>query len=183
LVSFSVDGLSWSTETLLCKDGSVDMSGLISAANYIKIKDATSVSNFGGGADGYDIDNIFILQPFAPRTPQDICSGSGNVRKSVIEPTNYVGYDGVPENMFALELVGSNVVSDKISFLATIAEEGGYNYSIRNSQGQEMVNGNFEGQLYDTPTMDINLNNYPQGVYFLTLTSNSGKETVKFVKN
>jgi len=183
LVSFSVDGVSWSTETLLCKDGSVDMSGIISAANFIKITDATNPSNFGGGADGYDIDNIFILQTSSPRTPLEICSGDANVRKSVIEPTENIGYDGVPEEMFALELVGSNMVTDKISFLATIAEEGGYNYSIRNSQGQEMTSGNLEGQLYDTPTMDVNLNNYPQGVYFLTLTSASGKETVKFVKN
>lgn len=182
LVSFSVDGVIWSTETPLCKDGSVDMSGIISAANFIKITDATNPSNFGGGADGYDIDNIFILQNLLQRTPQEICSGSTNVRKSAIEPTENIGYDGVPEEMFALELVGSNMVTDKISFLATIAEEGGYNYSIRNSQGQEMTSGNLEGQLYDTPTMDINLNNYPQGVYFLTLTSASGKETVKFVK-
>jgi hypothetical protein len=182
MVYLSADGVNWSIGTLLCKDGSVDMEGQVSAANFIKLEDVTDPSDFGAGADGFDIDNIYVIQPFAPKTPQDICSGNNNVRKSVIEPSNNIGYDGVPENMFALELVGSNMVTDKISFLATIAEEGGYNYTIRNSQGQEMVSENFVGQLYDTPTMDINLSNYPQGVYFLTLTSNSGKETVKFVK-
>lgn len=181
MVYLSVDGVNWSTGTFLCKDGSVDMLGQLSVANYIKIVDASSPSDFGAGADGFDIDNILILQS-ASRTPQEICSGGANLRKSVIEPSENVGYDGVPENMFALELVGSNMVTDKISFLATIAEEGGYNYTIRNSQGQEMVSGNLEGQLYDTPTMDVNLSNCPQGVYFLTLTSASGKETVKFVK-
>jgi hypothetical protein len=46
-----------------------------------------------------------------------------------------------------------------------------------------MTNGTFEGTLYDTPTKDVDVNSLPNGVYFLTLTSNRTKETVKFVKN
>jgi hypothetical protein len=89
---------------------------------------------------------------------------------------------GVPEQMFALSLVGGHVVSDKIAFQSTIAEEGGYNYSIRNHTGQEVAGGAFEGNLFDTPTAEVATGKFAPGVYFLTLSSATGKETVKFIK-
>jgi len=85
--------------------------------------------------------------------------------------------------MFALEIVGGNLVSDKISFTATIAEEGGYTYSIRSATGQEVMSGEFAGTLFSTPVAEIATSKLNNGVYFLTLTSATGKETVKFVKN
>jgi hypothetical protein len=41
----------------------------------------------------------------------------------------------------------------------------------------------FTGNLFETPQMDLDVNGFNNGVYFLTLTSNGSKETVKFVKN
>jgi hypothetical protein len=85
--------------------------------------------------------------------------------------------------MFALELVGASVVTDKLSFQATIAEEGGYSYSIRSATGQEVMSGDFAGTLYSTPVAEIATSKLNNGVYFLTLSSATSKETVKFVKN
>jgi hypothetical protein len=39
-----------------------------------------------------------------------------------------------------------------------------------------------EGGLYDKPTVDVSTSKLASGVYFLTLTSATGKETVKFIK-
>jgi hypothetical protein len=96
--------------------------------------------------------------------------------------TNSFMEGGIPEEMFALEIVGANMVSDKLSFKATIAEEGGYTYSVRSSTGQEVMNGEFAGTLFSTPEAEISTSKLTRGVYFLTLTSATGKETVKFVK-
>jgi hypothetical protein len=84
--------------------------------------------------------------------------------------------------MFPLAIVGSNIVSDEISFSSTIGEEGGFFYSIRNHTGQELVNGELKGNLYDLSEETVSTSNLASGVYFLTLSSANTKETVKFVK-
>ncbi len=198
-VSVSADGVNWSTKVLICKDAlsipgtsnAVDLSSFgpgFSVVNYIKFEDATNPADFGGGADGYDIDNIIITQNIPP-TPGSApmgfsCDNAVTVRLALPEGAASTYMDGgIPEEMFSLEIVGGNLVTDKVKFLSTIAEEGGYNFTIRNTQGQLMTNGVLEGKLFETPTQEVNVNSLPNGVYFLTLTSNRTKETVKFVKN
>lgn len=198
-VSVSPDGVNWSSTIEICKDAlgipgtsaAIDLASFgtgFSVVNFIKFQDVTNPANFGGGADGYDMDNIWIAQVPPPppgSTPVGFsCDNSTTVRRAFPENTlNSLMEGGVPEEMFPLEIVGSNIVNSKISFLATIAEEGGYNFTIRNSQGQEVKSGSFVGNLFETPTMDLDVNNMSNGVYFLTLSSNGSRETVKFVKN
>jgi len=198
-VSVSVDGVNWSQTVLICKDAlgipgtsnAIDLSSFgpgFSVVNYIKFEDATNPSDFGRGADGYDMDNIFISQ-LPPPTPGTTpfafsCANVTNVRRALPTEASATFIDGgIPEEMFPLEIVNGNMVTDKIEFIATIAEEGGYNYAIRNSQGKIMSEGIMNGTLYDTPTQEVSVSNFPNGVYFLTLTSNASKETVRFVKN
>ena len=196
-VSVSVDGVNWSAPIMICKDAlgipgtspAIDLAAFgpgYSAVNFIKYVDATNPADFGGGADSYDIDNIAFAQiPPPPPTqpnPNFSCSNAVNVRQSFPLGASTFMEGGVPEEMFALELVGASMVSDKVSFMATIAEEGGYKYSIRSSTGQEVVSGELKGDLYSTPTEEISVSKLNNGVYFLTLSSASSKETVKFVK-
>ena len=197
-VSVSADGVNWSTSVLICKDAlsipgtssAIDLAAFgpeFSVVNYIKFQDATNPADFGGGADGYDMDNIVIAQipPPAPgASPVGFsCEGAVTVRRAVVEGEATFIDGGVPEEMFPLEIVGNNVTSDKLSFLATIAENSEYKYSVRNAQGRLVAEGNFAGALYETPTTEIDVKGLSNGVYFLTLASNSGKETVKFLKN
>jgi hypothetical protein len=198
-VSVSVDGVNWSNSVLICKDAlsipgtsnAIDLSDFgpnWNMVNYIKFQDASNPSDFGGGADGYDLDNIIISQmppPVPGSTPVGFsCDNSINVRISFPNDASSTFIDGgVPEEMYPLEIVGSNMVNEKLEFMATIAEEGGYNYSIRNSQGKLLSEGSMIGNLYETPTQEVSVNNLPNGVYFLTLASNSTKETVRFIKN
>jgi hypothetical protein len=200
LVSVSADGTNWSTTVLICKDAlsisgtsdAIDLSSFgpaFSMVNYIKFQDATNPSNFGGGADGFDIDNIYIAQS-APTPPGQTRQGSmcgtvvSDARRAIPNTAEMTFIDGgVPEEMFPLEIVGSNVVSDKVRFMATIAEEGGYNYTVHNSLGMAISKGQLLGNTYESPEMEIDLNGFNNGVYFLTLTSKSTKETVKFLKN
>jgi hypothetical protein len=182
LISVSADGVIWGPATLLCKDGTYDIAGAFPVVNYIKFVDATNPADFGAGADSYDIDNIFILQNPPGSTAPDVCGSPVGGRRAVPEFDNVIGEGGVPEEMFPLEIVGSNVVSDKITFTATIADPSEYTYSIRNHTGQEVYNGVMEGGLYDKPTVDVSTSKLASGVYFLTLTSATGKETVKFIK-
>ena len=198
-VSVSVDGVNWSSTVLICKDAlgipgtsaAIDLSAFgpeFGAVNFIKFQDASNPADFGGGADGYDMDNIWIAQVPPPppgQTPQAFsCDNAITVRRAFPQDaTSLYTEGGVPEEMFPLEIVGGNVVDSKLSFLATIAEDGGYSYTVRNSQGRQVIEGAFKGSLYETPKAEVDVNSLPNGVYFLTLTSNSTKETVKFVKN
>lgn len=196
-VSVSADGINWSAKKLICKDalgisGSdpavelTDFGPGFSAINYIRFDDASNPASFGKGADSYDIDNIYFAQgpPNNPGTPDPnfSCDNSTSARRAVPSGAATFIDGGVPEEMFALEIVGSNIVTDKVSFQATIAEAGPYTYSVRSSTGQEVLNGEFVGALYETPVSEISTARLNKGVYFLTLTSAMGKETVKFVK-
>jgi hypothetical protein len=199
-VQVSADGVNWSSPVMICKDAlgipgtsnAIDLAAFgpgFSIVNYVKYTDATNPADFGAGADSYDIDNIFLAQP--PPCTDPTCITQGNicdivqsVRRAMPAGAASTFMDGgVPEEMFALELVNGNIVSDKLSFKATIAEEGAYSYSVRSATGQEVMNGSFAGTLYSTPVAEIATGKLNNGVYFLTLTSASGKETVKFVKN
>ena len=197
-VSVSADGVNWSQTVQICKDAlgipgtsaAIDLASFgpeFAVVNFIKFQDATNPADFGGGADGYDMDNIIIAQTPPPppgSTPFGFsCDGAVTVRRAVVEGQATFIDGGIPEEMFPLEIDGSNLVNTKITFKATIAEEGGYKYNIRNSQGQLVKSGEFTGKLFETPSMDVDVNNLSNGVYFLTLSSNGGKETVKFVKN
>jgi len=183
-VYVSVDATpgSWVGPYALCKDGTVDFGNDLAVANYIKLVDVTIATDFGPGADGFDIDNIFIFQDEPGSTVVDPCAPVVGGRRVAPEVENIYSEGGVPEEMFPLTIVGSNVISDKIAFTATIAEAGDFTYSIRNHTGQELVNGNMGGNLYENPTVEVPTGKLASGVYFLTMTSPSGRETVKFIK-
>jgi len=196
-VQVSADGMNWSTPVTICKDAlsiagtseAIDLADFgpgFGVINYIRFEDASSPSDFGGGADSYDIDNIAFAQiaPVPPPfTPPFSCDNAVNVRQSFPSGAASFMEGGVPEEMFALELIGGSIVSDKISFKATIAEEGGYTYSVRSATGQEVISGSFAGNLFETPVAEVATGKLNNGVYFLTLSSATSKETVKFIKN
>lgn len=196
-VSVSADGTNWSSPVTICKDAlsipgtspAIDLSAFgpgFGVINYIRFEDASNPADFGGGADGYDIDNIALAQtpPVNPGTPNPNfanANGLSNRQAYRFGAATFME-GGVPEEMFPLEIIGSNIVSDKIEFQATIAEEGAYNYAIRSSTGQEVVAGEFKGDLFSTPINEVSVSNLNKGVYFLTLSSATSRETVKFVK-
>lgn len=196
-VMVSADGNTWSSPVTICKDAlsipgtspAIDLAAFgpgFGIVNYIRYEDASSTADFGGGADSYDIDNIALAQPAPvdPTLPGPFsCDQVINVRNSFPFGASTFMEGGVPEEMFALDIVGGNIVSDKLSFTATIAEEGGYTYTVRSSTGQEVMSGEFAGSLFETPVAEIATSKLNNGVYFLTLSSASGKETVKFIKN
>jgi len=182
-VSVSVDGVNWSSPVMICKDAlgipgtspAIDLAAFgpgFGVVNYIRYQDATNPADFGGGADGYDIDNIAFAQmpppPVGFPNPNFSCTTAQTIRQAFPVGSATFKDGGVPEEMWALELVGGNMVSDKISFQATIAEEGGYSYSIRSATGQEVMNGDFAGSLYSTPVAEVSVSNLNNGVYFLT---------------
>ena len=187
LVQVSVDAITWSAALPLCKDGDIDLDlygAGYDVVNYIKFTDASNPGSFGKGDDSYDIDNIYVAQAPPGENNPPLCSEVGtrtNIRQFPNVESN-VGFTGVPETMFPLAIVGSNIVSDEISFSSTIGEEGGFFYSIRNHTGQELVNGELKGNLYDLSEETVSTSNLASGVYFLTLSSANTKETVKFVK-
>jgi len=187
----SPDAINWSTATVRCKDGDFDIAGSFAAVNYIKFVDISNPASFGGGADAYDIDNISILQLPPGDAQPNLCIQSrassapaSSTNRLVVTPgiENNSSEGGIPEEMFALEISGSNIVSDEVKFSATIAEKGGYNYTVRNHIGQEVANGALEGNLYDLAEGKVNVAPFASGVYFLTVESATGKETVKFIK-
>lgn len=185
LIQTSPDAIVWSAPRILCKDGDFDIAGDFAAVNFIKFTDASSTLDFGSGADSYDIDNICIFQLPPGEGQPNLClvgPAANPARRTFAPIESVISEGGIPEEMFALDIVGSNMVSDKITFSATIAEKGGYVYTIRNHTGQEIMKAPFEGNLYDSPEVSVSVNTLASGVYFLTLESATGKETVKFIK-
>jgi hypothetical protein len=59
-ISVSMDGVNFTNLDEICLDGTVDL-GAVPYAQYVKITDISNTANFGGSADGFDVDAVVVL--------------------------------------------------------------------------------------------------------------------------
>ena len=78
----SQDGIIWDEIGDVCVDGALDMDNgalQFAWAKYVKIKDTSNPADFGGDADGYDVDGVRAIHcGTQPDLTGQVCDGSWN---------------------------------------------------------------------------------------------------------
>ncbi|MEX1189248.1 MAG: T9SS type A sorting domain-containing protein [Bacteroidia bacterium] len=155
----------------LYQDGWIDFDGQLYGLNYLRIVDRTARSQFGSGADGYDVDGVEAINTLNCSTSEESAA-----RKSAIE---YGVIDELPSAD-----VYPNPFSDilKVSMFGSLANEN-VNVSIFSVDGREMSRSMFTTGTSEKNEFVIPVNGLSKGIYLIEINSVNGKFTRRIVKN
>lgn len=167
-VEGSLDGLSWIqlTDQDICQDGVVDVNNA-GVIHYIRITDRSAASKFSGSADGYDIDGAVVVTTCGGGVDQ------ARIYDEVNKPDEDVAISAYP-NPFNTSVVIEFSTSRENE--STIIELNNYLGQTISRNSQEIGMPGMNRQLIET-------SNLSSGVYFITVTTASSKETIRVVKN
>jgi len=167
LIEVSLDNVNYIELGEICLDGTVDFAtGGAKYAQYIRISDRSKATQFGGTADGYDVDGIVVLQ--SDCSNEDL---SERIVDNVWTADETMGVNIYP-----------NPFINNVNFEMINMNGGQVNISVMNYLGQEVAKFNVNAGNSNTFTQNVDLSNLKNGVYFLRVESNEGIETHKIVK-
>jgi len=161
----SLDGVSWTYLDELCLDGELDINAA-GVIQYLRITDHSPASSFGGTADGYDVDGVTVIN--------DCSAPSG----SKISDNTMVA-----DEVFGAEVFPNPFTNELNIQLITGDQDSKVTISVSNYLGQTVQMETVNVAKSSNTLHHLNLSNLNKGIYFLTIESNSSKETIKVVKN
>jgi hypothetical protein len=163
----SLDG----TGTLLLPGGN-------SYANVLRyhLKDSATAVVFGQTVSlvrnwyeyyDYTVSNLPIFISIDLNVNLSSINSSSTIVLSKIQPTTFVG---MSEN----ELTNFKVYPNPVNDILNIEVEGNFDYQISTINGEKLTDGKNNSQ--------INISDLPAGFYLITINTNSGNNTLKFLK-
>jgi len=161
----SLDGENWIYLDELCLDGQLDINSA-GVIQYLRITDRSPVGSFGGTADGYDVDGVTVIN--------DCLSSSGSKLFDNVTAADEVTGAEVFPNPFTSDLNIQLVTGDQDSKVTI---------SVVNYLGQSVQIETLDVAKSSNINHHLNLSNLNKGIYFLTIESNSSKETIKVINN
>jgi hypothetical protein len=168
MVEGSLDGVNWITLTNedICLDGEIDINNA-GVIQYVRITDRSSASGFSGSADGYDVDGLEIIND---------CSSDAPAARIVDNTTtaNEVASAEVFPNPFN-ESTNVEITTGDLDNSVTIR--------VTNFLGQQVYVETLNVASSSVVRHNVAMNELSKGIYFLTVETNTTKETVKLVKN
>ena len=168
MVEGSLDNITWIplTVTDICLDGEVDINSA-GVIQYIRLTDHSPASSFSGSADGYDVDGLVVIND---------CSNSDASQRIVdnVTTANEVATAEVFPNPFS----GSTNVE-----ITTGDLDNKVTIRVVNFLGQQVYSQTMNVASSSKVLQTVDMSNFSNGVYFLTIETTSTKETVKLVKN
>ena len=151
----------------ICLDGGIDLASY-GPVQYLELTDRSALSDFSGSADGYDVDGVVVLTS---------CNGEGidqaRISDDVSTPDEIVSLNAFP-NPF------SNVVTIEIS---TGENDNTALVEVSNYLGQQVSSERINVASASQTLHNVNARDLQKGIYFITVTTNSSKETLKVIKN
>lgn len=167
-VEGSLDGVNWIllTNDDLCLDGLVDVNNA-GAIQYVRIMDRSAASNFNNSGDAYDLDGVVVLTS---------CDEDA-------EPVRFAD-DVTSPNEISTAAAYPNPFKNNVTVEITTGDlDNSATIEVTNYMGQlisrESINVASSSNVLHTIAAE-ELNN---GVYFITVMTNSSKETIKVIKN
>jgi hypothetical protein len=168
MVEGSLDGINWVmlTNEDICQDGEIDINNA-GVIQYIRITDRSASSKFSGTADGYDVDGLIVINECATNaTPARIFDNTTTA--------NEVASAEVFPNPFN-ESTNVEITTGDLDNSVTIR--------VVNFLGQQVYVETLNVASSSVVRHNVSMNELSKGVYFLTVETNTTKETVKLVKN
>jgi hypothetical protein len=168
-VEGSLDGITYTPLTTddICLDGFVDI-GSAGPIQYIKIKDRSMSSKFGGSADGYDVDGVVVLTT---------CNGEGVDLERIADDNN------TPDEIAGSVAYPNPFSSELTVEISTGTEDNTALIEISNYLGQQVASERINVAPASQVLHQVSARNFERGVYFVTVTTNSNKEVLKVVRN
>ena len=168
MVEGSLDNITWIplTVTDICLDGEVDINSA-GVIQYIRLTDHSPASSFSGSADGYDVDGLVVIND---------CSNNDAAQRIVdnVTTANEVATAEVFPNPFS----GSTNVE-----ITTGDLDNKVTIRVVNFLGQQVYSQTMNVASSSKFMQTVDMSNFSNGVYFLTIETTSTKETVKLIKN
>ncbi len=168
MVEGSLDGINWITITNedICQDGEIDINNA-GVIQYIRLSDRSASSSFSGTADGYDVDGLVVIND---------CANNTNTARIYDNTTtaNEVASADVFPNPFN-ESTNIEITTGDLDNSVTIR--------VVNFLGQQVYTQTLNVASSSVVRHNVAMNELSKGVYFLTIETNTTKETVKLVKN
>ena len=168
MVEGSLDGINWIqlTSSDVCLDGEVDINNA-GVIQYVRITDRSSATHFSGSSDGYDVDGLVVIND---------CSSNDQTARIVDNTTT------------ANEVVSAEVYPNPFSGTANVVISTGdldnsVTVRVANFLGQQVYTQTLNVASSSTVRHSIDMEGLSNGIYFLTIETNSTKETVKLIKN
>ena len=168
MVEGSLDGINWITLTNedLCLDGEVDINNA-GVIQYVRITDRSASSSFSGSADGYDVDGLAIINDCSSATPAarlvDNTTTANEVASAEVFPNPFNESTNVE--------------------ITTGDQDNSVTIRVVNFLGQQVYVETLNVASSSVVRHNVAMNELSKGVYFLTVETNTTKETVKLVKN
>lgn len=153
----------------LTQDGWIDFNGALYSLKYLRIVDRSARSQFGGGADGYDVDGVVAIN--------SACGNTG----SISAKTAAVEYGFIDEPVMA------DVYPNPFSSVVRINHLGStdadlLSVRIHTLTGQLVYTTSMIASYNERNEKVVDLEFLPAGVYMIELQSAAGKVTRKVVK-
>jgi len=162
----SLDGVNWTYLNELCLDGELDINAA-GVIQYLRITDHSPETRFSGTADGYDVDGVNVIN--------DCHNNTAAARISDNTTTaNEVSSAEVFPNPFN-ESTNVEITTGDLDNSVTIR--------VVNFLGQQVYVETLNVASSSVVRHNVAMNELSKGVYFLTVETNTSKETVKLVKN
>jgi hypothetical protein len=168
MVEGSLDGNNWImlTNEDICLDGEIDINNA-GVVQYIRLTDRSATTRFSGTADGYDVDGLVVIN--------DCDNNTSTARISDNTTTaNEVASADVFPNPFN-ESTNVEITTGDLDNSVTIR--------VVNFLGQQVYVETLNVASSSVVRHNVAMNELSKGVYFLTVETNTTKETVKLVKN
>ena len=168
LVEVSLDGINFTELGEVCLDGAVDFAVAgVTAAQYIRITDRSNASQFGGSADGYDVDGVVVLQPGCA-APADNRVIADNIN-TPDETASFSVFPNPFQNVVTLEVLAGDASEQMIVRVMNIA-------------GQNVLTNNVNVAANSRINHTMDLSDLANGVYLISVDTNNGREVHKLIK-
>jgi hypothetical protein len=168
MVEGSLDGINWimlSNEDI-CLDGEIDVNNA-GVVQYIRLTDRSATTRFSGTADGYDVDGLVVINDCDNNTT------AGRISDNTTTANEVASADVFP-NPFN-ESTNVEITTGDLDNSVTIR--------VVNFLGQQVYVETLNVASSSVVRHNVAMNELSKGVYFLTVETNTTKETVKLVKN
>ena len=168
MVEGSLDGNNWImlTNEDICLDGEIDINNA-GVIQYIRLTDRSASTRFSGTADGYDVDGLVVIND---------CDN--NTTAARISDNTTTANEVASADVFPNPFNESTNVE-----ITTGDQDNSVTIRVVNFLGQQVYVETLNVASSSVVRHNVVMNELSKGVYFLTVETNTTKETVKLVKN
>jgi len=167
-VEGSLDGINWIllTDDDMCLDGMIDINNA-GVIQYVRIMDRSAATNFNNSGDAYDLDGVVVLTS---------CDEDA-------ELIRFADDVNTPDEIATAAAYPNPFKESVMVEITTGDQDNNATIEVTNYMGQLISRESINVASSSSVRHTIAADGFNKGVYFITIITNSSKETIKVIKN